>query len=163
MAEQEKVSNYWTSARVNELMRKADEEGLDYKSVDNPFHENDPELKKGNVLFEMTAEEIEELKKCASSVIYFANKYCHVMTDEGVKQVVLRDYQEQILTQYQNNRFNVFLSPRQYGKCGVRNMIITSMVNNVTSKKTLNSLLKSREKNILKLFKDFLYKLYSLL
>ena len=113
---QEKQSNYWTTARVNELMRKADEEGLEYKEVDNPFHENDPELKKGNILFDLTSEEIIEMHKCASDVIYFANKYCHVMTDFGVQQVVLRDYQEQILKQYQNNRFNIFLSPRQSGK-----------------------------------------------
>ena len=38
------------------------------------------------------------------------------MTDFGVQQVTLRDYQEQILKQYQNNRFNIFLSPRQSGK-----------------------------------------------
>lgn len=114
---QEKSStNYWTTAKVEELMRKADEDGLDYKSVDNPFHENDPELKKGRILFEMTDWEIEELKKCAADVIYFANKYCHVMTDEGVRQVVLRDYQIQILREYQANRFNIFLSPRQSGK-----------------------------------------------
>ena len=114
---QEKSStNYWTTAKVEELMRKADEEGVDYKSVDNPFHENDPELKKGRILFEMTGWEIEEVKLCAADVIYFANRYCHVMTDEGVRQVTLRDYQVQILREYQANRFNIFLSPRQSGK-----------------------------------------------
>lgn len=112
----DKIGNYWTTAKVNELLRRADEEGIDFKNVDNPFHENDPDLKKGGILYEMTAWEVEEVRKCASDVIYFANKYCHVMTDEGVRQVVLRDYQEQILLQYQEHRFNIFLSPRQSGK-----------------------------------------------
>lgn len=116
ITQEKSTTNYWSTAKVEELMRKADEEGLDYKSVDNPFHENDPELKKGRILFEMTEWEIEEVKKCAVDVIYFANKYCHVMTDEGVRQVILRDYQVQILREYQVNRFNIFLSPRQSGK-----------------------------------------------
>jgi len=113
---QEKTSNYWTTAKVNSIMKRADEEGLDFKSMDNPFHENDPELKKGQVLFELTGWERMEMDKCANDVIYFANNYCHVMTDDGIIQVTLRDYQEQILRQYQNNRFNIFLSPRQSGK-----------------------------------------------
>jgi hypothetical protein len=115
-AEQQKTNNYWTTAKVNEIIRRADEEGVDFKEVDNPFHENDPELRKGNILFELTPEEVLELKKCASDVTYFANTYCNAMTDEGIKKIKLRDYQEQILSQYQENRFNIFLSPRQSGK-----------------------------------------------
>ena len=116
MAEVLQETNYWSTLRVEELIRKADEEGIDFKDLDNPFHENDPDLRKGGVLFEYSEWEMEELKKCASDVIYFANKYCHVMTDEGIRQIHLRDYQEQILSQYQGNRFNIFLSPRQSGK-----------------------------------------------
>ena len=41
-------SNYWSTSRVNELLRKADEEGLDFKSVENPFHDNNPEFKRAN-------------------------------------------------------------------------------------------------------------------
>ena len=113
---EEKVNNYWTTAKVNAILKKADEEGLDFKNITNPFHENDPELKMGNILFELTEWESAEMDRCAKDVIYFANHYCHVMTDDGVQQVTLRDYQEQILKQYQNNRFNIFLSPRQSGK-----------------------------------------------
>jgi len=31
-------SNYWSTKKVNELLWRVEEEGLDYKSVDNPFH-----------------------------------------------------------------------------------------------------------------------------
>jgi len=108
--------NYWSTEKVDKLLRDAEEIGIDYKELDNPFHENDPELRKGDILFEYTEEELEEIKKCATDVVYFANKYCHVMTDEGIRQIILRDYQIQILRQYQNHRKNIFVSPRQSGK-----------------------------------------------
>jgi hypothetical protein len=113
---EEKSSNFWSSAKVERLVYDAEENGIDYKDVDNPFHENDPELRKGNILFEYTEWELEEIKKCAEDVVYFANTYCHVMTDEGIRQILLRDYQIQILNQYQHHRKNVFVSPRQSGK-----------------------------------------------
>ena len=116
MAEDKSGNNYWSSAKVESLIYNAEEHGVDYKDMDNPFHENDPELRKGNVLFEYTEWELEEMQRCASDVVYFANKYCHVMTDEGIRQIQLRDYQIQILNQYQFHRKNVFVSPRQSGK-----------------------------------------------
>ncbi len=108
-------SNYWSTKKVNELLWKVEEEGLDYKSVDNPFHDGDPELKRANLLWEYAEEEILEMQKCAKDVVYFA-KYCRVMTDDGLMYVKLRDYQESVLREYQSNRFNVFLAPRQVGK-----------------------------------------------
>jgi hypothetical protein len=113
---EEKSSNFWSSAKIEKLVYDAEENGIDYKDVDNPFHENDPELRKGNILFEYTEWELEEIKKCAEDVVYFADNYCHVMTDEGIRQICLRDYQIQILNQYQHHRKNVFVSPRQSGK-----------------------------------------------
>ena len=86
-----KEGNIWTTERINKLLREAEDLGLDYKEIDNPFHENEPELRKGNILFQYTEEELEEMKKCASDVVYFANKYCKVMTDNGIKQILLRD------------------------------------------------------------------------
>jgi hypothetical protein len=111
----EKDSNYWTTKRVEDLLFKVEEEGLDYKSVDNPFHDGDPELKRSNLLWEYTEDEILEMQKCAKDVVYFS-KYCRVMTDNGLFYVKLRDYQESVLREYQSNRFNIFLAPRQVGK-----------------------------------------------
>jgi hypothetical protein len=108
-------TNYWSSKRVEELLWRVEEEGLDYKSVDNPFHDGDPELKRSNLLWEYTNDELLEMQRCAKDVIYFA-KYCRVMTDDGLVYVKLRDYQQSVLREYQGNRFNVFLAPRQVGK-----------------------------------------------
>lgn len=116
MAEElESESNYWSTKRVEELLWKVEEEGLDYKQVDNPFHDGDPELKRANILWEYTNEEIIEIQKCAKDVTYFA-KYCQVMMDHGLDYIRLRDYQTSVLKEYQVNRFNVFLAPRQVGK-----------------------------------------------
>jgi hypothetical protein len=116
MAEEfESESNYWSTKRVEELLWKVEEEGLNYKEVDNPFHDGDPELKRANVLWEYTPEEILEIQKCAKDVTYFA-KYCQVMMDHGLDYISLRDYQRSVLKEYQANRFNVFLAPRQVGK-----------------------------------------------
>lgn len=116
-------TSYWTTARIDELLRRVDEEGLDYKSVENPFHDNNPELKRANVLWEYTKEEILEMKKCAEDVTYFA-KYCKVMTDTGLEYIRLRDYQESVLREYQGSRFNIFLAPRQVGKSITSSIIL---------------------------------------
>ena len=113
--ELELESNYWSTKRVEELLWKVEEEGLNYKEVDNPFHDGDPELKRANILWEYTSEEILEIQKCAKDVTYFA-KYCQVMMDHGLDYIKLRDYQTSVLKEYQASRFNVFLAPRQVGK-----------------------------------------------
>ena len=58
---EEKSSNFWSSAKIEKLIYDAEENGMDYKDVDNPFHENDPELRKGNIfmlpfLYEMLSQ-----------------------------------------------------------------------------------------------------------
>jgi hypothetical protein len=113
---EDKIGNFWSTAKVEKLIYNAEENGIDYKDVDNPFHENDPELRKGQILFEYTEWELEEMRKCAEDVVYFADKYCKVMTDDGIQKINLRDYQVQILDQYQTHRKNIFVSPRQSGK-----------------------------------------------
>jgi hypothetical protein len=116
-------TSLWNTERVDELLRRIDEEGLDYKDVDNPFYEQDPELKKPSLQWEYTREEVFEMKKCAEDVTYFA-KYCKVMTDFGLEYITLRDYQESVLKEYQSNRFNVFLAPRQVGKSITSSIIL---------------------------------------
>lgn len=113
--ELDQESNYWSTKRIEDLLWRMEEEGLNYRDVENPFHDGDPELKAANLLWEYTPEEILEMQKCAKDVVYFA-QYCKVMTDDGLNYINLRDYQESILREYQGNRFNVFLAPRQIGK-----------------------------------------------
>ncbi len=158
MAKGEKnSSNFWSTERVDKLIYNAEENGIDYKDVDNPFHENDPELRSGNILFEYTEWELEEIKKCAEDVVYFANNYCHVMTDEGIRQINLRDYQIQILNQYQHHRKNVFVSPRQSGKCLIPS---TNIIDENNGKVPIGKLHK-RNKRIINRIVAFLWEIYS--
>lgn len=112
----------WTTDKVNKVLQ-AMEEG--YNNSEHPFYEGDPNYRKGNIVFEYTDEEYEELKRCAKDIVHFANTYCQVMTDEGYMKIQLRPYQEKVLRSYQNNRWNIFLAPRQIGKTITSSIFLT--------------------------------------
>ena len=150
---EKKSGSIWSTERVLKLLEDAEEYGLEYKDIENPFHENEPELKAGNVIWEYTEWELEEIKRCASDVIYFANNYCNVMTDEGIQKIKLRDYQIQILEQFQHHRKNVFVSPRQAGKCFSPN---TSVEIEGKGKEKISSLYNKKSK-IISAIKNILY------
>ena len=82
----------------------------------NPFYENEITLLKADLVYERTPEEIEEWQKCRNDIIYFADKYCKMMTPEGIQHVQLRDYQRDYLEHLMKNRLSIFLSCRQSGK-----------------------------------------------
>jgi len=103
----------WTSLKVEQLMLAIDE---GYKPKSTPFYEGNPNLRKGNIVFNYTDNEIQEIKRCAKDIVYFANTYCTVMTDEGLQTINLRPYQEEMLRQFQAERFNICLASRQVGK-----------------------------------------------
>ena len=84
--------------------------------VSMPFYEGKQFLRRGNIVFEYTQAELDEIKKCASDIVYFAEKYAVVMTDNGIQQVKLREYQKDLLRDFQHNRFNIVLASRQMGK-----------------------------------------------
>jgi len=102
----------WTTEKVEQTI-EAIENGYE---VPHPFYEGHSAYKKGNIVYEYTDMEMSELKKCARDIVYFANKYCQVMTDEGYTKIELRPYQEDMLRSFQANRFNICLAPRQVGK-----------------------------------------------
>ena len=103
----------WSTKKVNDLI-VAMEDG--YKPKMNPFHGGNLNLRKGNIVFEYTQRELMEIKRCATDIVYFANNYCTVMTDEGLQTITLRGYQEEMLKQFQAERFSVVLASRQIGK-----------------------------------------------
>lgn len=113
-------ASIWTSARINKLMEEVDN-GLDIKGLHNsPFKDNDINLKRANLPFEYTPEEWNELKKCKEDILYFAYNYCKIQTGDGVKLIKegegLRDFQEEILLAFKNNKMNILMASRQTGK-----------------------------------------------
>lgn len=102
----------WSSSVINKAL-EAITKGLPLKS--NPFIGKNTKLLKPDLVFKRTEEEIEDYIKCMKDPVYFASK-CYLMTPEGLKPCILRDYQIDYLRHLQKNRFSIFLSCRQSGK-----------------------------------------------
>ena len=80
-----------------------------------PFLNKNTKLLKPELVYKRTKEEIDDYIKCKMDPVYFASK-CYLMTPEGLRPCVLRDYQIEYLRHLQKNRFSIFLSCRQSGK-----------------------------------------------
>ena len=87
------------------------------KLIANPFYENNTKLLKGDLVFDRTPEEIQEWLRCKNDIIYFVEKYCKLMTPEGIRNVTLRDYQRRYLKHLMDHRLSIYLACRQCGKC----------------------------------------------
>lgn len=87
------------------------------KLLANPFYEYNTKLLKGDLVFERTDEEIQEWLRCKNDIIYFVEKYCQLMTPEGIKHVKLREYQKNYLKHLEKHRLSIYLACRQCGKC----------------------------------------------
>lgn len=103
----------WSSKSL-ELALKGIQEGR--KLVANPFYENNIKVLKGDLVFDRTSNEIQEWLKCKNDIVYFVEKYCKIMTPEGIQQVKLRDYQVEYLKHLERHRLSILLSARQAGK-----------------------------------------------
>jgi hypothetical protein len=76
-----------------------------------------PNLKKANVAQEFTQEQIEEFMRCAADPVYFAKTYMKIVSlDEGLIQFQPYDFQEKLIRNFHENRFNICKMPRQTGK-----------------------------------------------
>ena len=76
-----------------------------------------PNLKKANTSIEFTEEQIIEFLKCKQDPVYFANNYIKIVSlDEGLTQFHPYHFQEKLINNFHNNRFNICKMPRQTGK-----------------------------------------------
>ena len=76
-----------------------------------------PNLKKANVAQEFSEEQILEFMKCAQDPVYFAKTYMKIVSlDEGLVQFSPYDFQEKLIKNFHENRFNICKMPRQTGK-----------------------------------------------
>lgn len=148
----------WTSKRVDDWMKDY-AEGVVHKS--SPWADGVIGVRNPDIVFEYTQEEISELSKCANDIIYFANNYCYCMQgSSGYQPITLREYQEEMLKSYVENRFSITLASRQVGKCSI-NSYINILDKNETCKKTINELyMENTKKTFLSKLKNYLYKLY---
>jgi len=76
-----------------------------------------PNLKKANTSIEFTQEQIIEFLKCKEDPVYFANNYIKIVSlDEGLTQFHPYHFQEKLINNFHNKRFNICKMPRQTGK-----------------------------------------------
>jgi len=76
-----------------------------------------PNLKKANTAVEFTEEQIREFLKCKDDPLYFANTYVQIVTlDKGLMPFTPYDFQEKLISNFHENRFNICKMPRQTGK-----------------------------------------------
>ena len=76
-----------------------------------------PLLKKANTQQEFTKEQVVEFYKCAGDPVYFAKNYVKIVSlDEGLTQFNPYDFQEKLINNFHDNRFNICKMPRQTGK-----------------------------------------------
>ena len=83
----------------------------------NDVYLGNPNLKKANTKIEFTQENIVEFLKCKEDPVYFANNYMKIVSlDEGLVQFKPYDFQERLINNFHENRFNICKMPRQTGK-----------------------------------------------
>ena len=83
---------------------------------DNVYLGN-PNLKKANTPIEFTEEQIIEFVQCQRDPVYFANKYVKIISlDEGLVSFKPYRFQEKLINNFHENRFNICKMPRQTGK-----------------------------------------------
>ena len=76
-----------------------------------------PNLKKANTPQEFDAKQIQEFIKCKNDPIYFARNYIKIVSlDEGLVPFKMYDFQEKLISNFHNSRFNICKMPRQTGK-----------------------------------------------
>ena len=76
-----------------------------------------PLLKKANTSMEFTQEQILEFMRCKEDPVYFAKNYVRIVTlDHGLMPFDLYPFQEKLINNFHNHRFNICKMPRQTGK-----------------------------------------------
>ena len=83
---------------------------------DNVYLGN-PLLKKANTPIEFTQEQIIEFVKCKNDPVYFAKNYVQIVTlDHGLQLFKPYHFQEKLIKNFHDHRFNICKMPRQTGK-----------------------------------------------
>jgi hypothetical protein len=76
-----------------------------------------PNLKKANTQIEFTEEQILEFLKCKEDPVYFARNYIKIVSlDHGLVPFEMYPFQEKLIQNFHDNRFNICKMPRQTGK-----------------------------------------------
>lgn len=94
-----------------------DDEDYSYRGNEN--------LKKPGTKINFTPEMVEEMMKCKNDPVYFAEKYVKFITpNDGFVNIILHDFQKEIVNSYLNKKRTAVLTSRQVGKTTIAVCII---------------------------------------
>ena len=152
---------------VNEILYK-ENMGIKLKNTEKLWFTNIKGVRRSNIAFAMTDDEVKEYLKCKMSVHYFAQKYCQIKREDGtIGPMTLRDYQKDIIDLYTENRFSILMASRQTGKCNSFNTNVlvldekTKDLYEIPFYELYYDIVKQERKlTILEKIKIFLYRLY---
>jgi hypothetical protein len=83
----------------------------------NDIYLGNPLLKKANTPIEFSEDQILEFVKCKNDPVYFAKSYVQIVTlDHGLQPFKPYIFQEKLIKNFHNHRFNICKMPRQTGK-----------------------------------------------
>jgi len=106
----------WSSDSV-ELAMKGLAEG--YKLRENPFLKSvkGALVRKSALPFKYTEDEMEILSMCANDKEFFGDNFAKLKdAEKGWVNIKLRDYQRNLLSRYDQHKWNIIMFPRQSGK-----------------------------------------------
>ena len=76
-----------------------------------------PNLKKANVSQKFTKKQIAEVIRCSEDPVYFIKNYIKIVSlDKGLIPFDMYHFQEEMVSKFHDNRFNIAKLPRQSGK-----------------------------------------------
>jgi len=115
-ADEEQRQIVFTTQLVSDTTNKIND-GVILKRILNPWFKGEVGVRRTGLSFKMSETEINEYIRCKIDILYYAEKYCKIKTEDGsVQNIKLRDYQREILKLYSENRFSILAASRQCGK-----------------------------------------------
>jgi hypothetical protein len=162
------INLVFSTEKINEILRKEDL-GIKRTRDEHIWLNNIHGVRKSNLKFGFTQEEIQEYAKCKLDVQYFAEKYCMVKREDGtVGNIKLRDYQKDIIDLYDKSKYSILMASRQTGKCIslITSVLVKDSITGLEYYITMGELYysyikKFRRLNILERVKYYFYKILS--
>jgi hypothetical protein len=97
---------------------------------ENDYYQGNPLILRRTAKFEYSDLQKLEYIKCMKNVVYFTRKYIKIISiDDGIIPFNLYDFQEELLSLYQDNRFVISMQCRQSGKTQTTAAFILHFVN----------------------------------
>lgn len=93
-------------------------EDVDEEFKEKNCYKNDTFIRGPYVQYPYTQEQLDEMRKCKEDYFYFIQNYVKINTlDYGVQLFEPFQYQKNMIKMMDENRFTIFTTSRQAGKC----------------------------------------------